>query len=261
MTNTIRAANNPIPAAIFYLVALTLAEVLTVVIDPQVGQALNLIILFILMVHAAITWDRPMHRFLLGLAFVPLIRIISLSLPMADIPLIFWYLIVSVPLFAAAYVAVRTLGLRPAVKALKGRNLLPQLAFGLTGLLFGYIEYRILQPDPLIIIYTWERLLIAVLILMISTGLLEEVIFRGIMQQTSIEQLGRLFGIIYVALLFAMLHIGYRSLLDVIFVLVIGLIFGLFVARTGSLLGVTISHSLTNIVLFLVIPFWLANSK
>jgi len=259
--STIRAVGNPVPFAIFYLVALTLAEVLTVMVNPQVGQAFYLLILFILMVHTAITWGLPIHRFLFSLAFVPLIRVISLSLPLDGIPLIFWFLIVSVPLFAATYVAMRTLGLRPADIALKGQGLLPQLAFGLTGLLFGYVEYLILQPDPLILIYTWERLLIAALILLVSTGLLEEMIFRGIMQRTSIEQLGRFFGVIYVAVIFAMLHIGYQSLPDIIFVLVIGLLFGVFVARTGSLLGVTLSHSLTNIVLFLVIPYWLASSK
>jgi LysM repeat protein len=38
------------------------------------------------------------------------------------------------------------------------------------------------------------------------------------------------------------------------------MLFGVFVVRTGSMLGVTLSHSLTNIVLFLVVPFWLASS-
>ena len=79
------------------------------------------------------------------------------------------------------------------------------------------------------------------------------------MQQTSIEQLGKLAGILYVTLIFAILHVGYHSLLDVLFVFVIGLIFGWFVSRTGSLLGVTLSHGLTNIMFFLVIPYWLTS--
>ena len=37
--------------------------------------------------------------------------------------------------------------------------------------------------------------------------------------------------------------------------LLVALLFGFFVARTGSILGVTLSHGLTNIMLFLVIPF------
>jgi len=46
-----------------------------------------------------------------------------------------------------------------------------------------------------------------------------------------------------------------RSLLDVLFVGVVGLFFGWVVHRTRSLLGVTLAHGLTNIILFLVMPF------
>jgi NADH-quinone oxidoreductase subunit N len=58
-----------------------------------------------------------------------------------------------------------------------------------------------------------------------------------------------------VALIFAALHIGYRSVVDVLFVLGVALFLGWVVYRTGSLLGATIAHGLTNIVLFLVMPF------
>jgi membrane protease YdiL (CAAX protease family)/LysM repeat protein len=201
-----------------------------VLVEPRAGQALHLLVLFILLIHASLTWQRPIHRFLLSLAFVPLIRIISLSLPLAGIPLIFWYLIVSIPLFAAAFVSLRLLRLRPRSLSL------------------------------LVLNYTWDRLLIAATILLVSTGYLEELVFRGIMQRMSVERLGPVFGVIYVALIFAVLHIGYQSLLDVIFVLVIGLLFGWFAAWSGGLLGVTLSHSLTNIVLFLVIPYWIYTS-
>jgi membrane protease YdiL (CAAX protease family) len=37
----------------------------------------------------------------------------------------------------------------------------------------------------------------------------------------------------------------------------VGLFFGWVVQRTRSLLGVTLSHGLTNIVLFLVMPYLL----
>ena len=258
LVGTIARANKPFPIAGFYLALLTLIEVLAVFRSPQVGQALYLLILFLLLLHTSLTWERPIHRFLLSLAFVPLIRVISLALPLARFPLISWYLIVSIPLFAAAYVVIRLLKLRPWNGAGYGRGWLPQLAFAPTGILFGTIEYLILQPEPLVSITSWQELLIAAVILLICTGLLEELIFRGIMQRTAVEQLGRLWGIVYVAIIFAMLHLGYGSLPDILVVLAIGLLFGWFVARTGSLLGVTLSHGLTNITLFLIIPFWLS---
>jgi len=62
-------------------------------------------------------------------------------------------------------------------------------------------------------------------------------------------------GLLYVSLIFAILHIGYRSAADFLFVLAIALLYGWVVRRTGSIIGVSVSHGITNITLFLVIPF------
>jgi hypothetical protein len=91
---------------------------------------------------------------------------------------------------------------------------------------------------------------------LVFTGLLEEFIFRGLIQRSALENLGRR-GLLYGAALFAVLHLGYRSALDVIFVFGVALFFGWVVVRTGSILGVTLSHGLTNVALYLFIPFLL----
>jgi membrane protease YdiL (CAAX protease family) len=75
------------------------------------------------------------------------------------------------------------------------------------------------------------------------------------LQRSTGQGLGHWWGILYVAALFAVLHFGYRSVLDVLFVFGVGGLFGWIVARTGSLVGVTLAHGLTNIMLFLVMPF------
>ena len=257
-------ARNPVLLAVAYLFYLTLAEMLTVQTHTQVGVFLHLVGLFLLLLHTALTWDRPQHRFLLALALVPLIRVVSLALPLLDFPLVYWYLITSVPLFAAAAVVMRLLGMgrrdlgfSPRVSI---RHWLLQILFGLGGLLLGYVEYLILRPDPLVPSFTWQQIWLPALILLISTGNLEELIFRRIMQRTAIEQLGPWPGVVYVALFFAVLHIGYHSLADILFVFAVGVLFGEFVRRTGSLVGVTLAHGLTNIALFLIVPFWAAGA-
>jgi membrane protease YdiL (CAAX protease family) len=113
-------------------------------------------------------------------------------------------------------------------------------------LLLGLIEYFILRPAPLIESLTWQTVWLPALILLVFTGVLEEVIFRGVMQHTAIGALGRL-GLFYVAAIFAVLHLGYRSILDVLFVFAVAVLFGLLVPRRGSLLGVSLAHGLTNI--------------
>jgi membrane protease YdiL (CAAX protease family) len=240
-----------------YLVALAAAEVLTNLVEPRLGLLMHGTLLVALFFHTALTWERPGHRLLLSLTFAPLIRLLSLSLPLAGFPMIYWYLIVSVPLFVAAAVALRTLGLSRTEIGLNLRAFPLQMLVALTGLSLGYLEYRILQPAPLAQGLAWEEMWIPGLILLVCTGFAEELIFRGMMQQTAVEVLGRGGGIIYVAILFAVLHVGYGSLTDVLFVFGVALFFGLVKSVTGSILGVSLAHGITNILLFLTIPLGL----
>ena len=239
--------------ALGYLGVMTVAEVLTALYDPSLGLIVHGVLLVALMLHSSRTLEYPIHGLLLILAFAPLIRLLSLSLPLASVPRVYWYLITSVPLFITAFVVVRTLGLSGASISMKWGRVPLQLLFGLSGLALGYIEYQILRPQPLAKALTWKEAAIPALILLVCTGFLEELIFRGIMQRVAVRSLGR-FGLIYVALIFAILHIGHRSLLDILFVLGVGLLFGWVVVKTRSLLGVTLAHGFTNIMLFVVLP-------
>ena len=63
-------------------------------------------------------------------------------------------------------------------------------------------------------------------------------------------------GIIYISLVFAVLHLGFISIIDVVFVFLVALFFGWVVKKTGSLFGVTLAHGITNALLYLVLPFF-----
>jgi membrane protease YdiL (CAAX protease family) len=244
--------------ALIYLAAITVSEVLTTLIRPEVGLILHSLVLIALLAHAAAVWGKPMHKLWLALTLAPLIRLLSLSLPLAGFPLIYWYLIISVPLFVAAGLIAYTLRLSAREIGLRlpgRRQLLAQLAVASTGLVFGYVEYQILKPAPLAPALTLEQVWLPMLILLVSTGFAEELIFRGILQRAAEHVVGR-FNVLYVSILFAVLHVGYKSLVDVLFVLVVALYFGWVTTRTRSLLGVTLAHGLTNIMLFLVVPLW-----
>jgi membrane protease YdiL (CAAX protease family) len=122
------------------------------------------------------------------------------------------------------------------------------------GLALGFVEYHILRPDALIDDLTLRQFVVPALVIMFATGFLEEFIFRGVLQRLAEGVLGRS-GLLYVSLIFAILHIGYRSASDFLFVLLIALLYGWVVRRTGSIIGVSVSHGITNITLFLLIPF------
>lgn len=237
-----------------YLAALTVAEAITTLANPQVGLILHGLLLVILILHAALFARRGQQKFLITLTLAPLIRLMSLSIPLLNFPVIYWYAVIGLPLFLAAFMALRMTGFDAVRVGLNGRKLPWQLLVGATGLGLGYVEYIILRPAPLVEALTWKQILLPALILLLFTGLLEEIIFRGLIQRGAAGTIGR-YGLVYVAALFAVLHLGYRSIWDVVFVFVVALFFGLVVARTGSLLGVTLSHGLTNVALYLIIPF------
>jgi membrane protease YdiL (CAAX protease family) len=138
-------------------------------------------------------------------------------------------------------------------------NIPVQLLIALTGLALGFIEFLILKPQPLISTFSMIPLLVAIVILIISTGFAEELLFRGILQRNAENVVGKAFGLLYTSLLFTCLHIGWHSFLDLIFVFIVAMFYGYMFQKTRSIVGITLSHGLSNSVLFLVMPFVVFN--
>ncbi|MFC1873302.1 lysostaphin resistance A-like protein [Chloroflexota bacterium] len=180
----------------------------------------------------------------------------SLSLPLTSLSLLYWYPIIYLPLIFTAWVAGRHLNYSAREMGLTVQKLPLQVLVALSGFVFAIVEYYILRPQSLITQLTWAEVLFPALVLMVSTGFGEEFIFRGLLQRASKAALGK-WNVIYVALLFTSFHLIHLSVIDIIFVFVVGLFFGWVVNKTGSLLGVTLAHGITNIGLYLIIPLLL----
>jgi len=240
--------------AVVYVILIAVAELLSVLTDARWGLALHIGILTALLVQASLVIDQPYHKLLLALALAPLIRILSLTMPLENLDLMYWYAIVGAPLMITALLVARTLGLSWRSLGFTLRSLRIQALVVAAGLAFGVAEYFILKPKPLINELSWGTFWLPALILLIGTGFNEELVFRGVMQSASSDALGK-WAILYVTVVFAVLHLGYKSVVDVAFVFAVGLFFGWVVAKTRSLLGVALSHGITNIALYLVVPF------
>ena len=240
--------------SIIYLVLLAIAELVSSLGVPPWGLVIHGAILFALIIQGTMYGDTRERAFLLSLSFGPLIRIISFTTPLATIPQVYWYAVVGAPLLLAVYALIRNTDLKNRQIGIRVGNLPVQLLISLVGIVLGYLEYLILKPEPLVAEFTFAAIIGPALILLIFTGFLEELVFRGVFQYFAARHLGKL-GFIYVSMVFAVLHIGYLSVLDFGFVFVVAMIFAYFVQRTGSILGVTLAHGLTNIGLFLIFPF------
>jgi membrane protease YdiL (CAAX protease family) len=238
-----------------YLAAIVVAELVTKFADPLPGIILYFTLLLLLIVGGAAAHGRPSHRrLLLALGLAPLMRILGLAMPLEEFSEIYWYLIVAVPLLVGVFAVVIALNLNPADIGLARGAVRLQALVAAAGMVFGLVEYFILRPEPLIDALTWGEILVPALILLVATGLTEELVFRGVMQRASAEVLGS-WGWVFVAAVFTLLQIGHGSALHVLFVFPVALLFGWTAKRTGSIVGVSLSHGLANVGLFLIFPF------
>jgi len=246
---------NYIITLIIYLLALIGAELLTTYVNKTWGLAAHTIILFALLVNEAMVESNDFSNLLRSMMPIPIIRIVGLSIPMMQIKPLYWFPIVAIPLFAASIVIMRRQNLSMKDVGLVLGNIKIQLLIAATGFITGIIEFFILKPDPLISQFTPLLLIGAFFILLISTGLAEELLFRGILQNNTTNMFGAAFGLIYTSLIFTTMHIGWIYFADLVFVFCVAMFYGICLIKTKSILGITVAHGISNSMLFLVMPF------
>ena len=240
---------------IIYIYAglLLIAEFL-IIHNLKTGMIVHECVLFVLLLHSAIAENRYLSNLYASLSIVPLIRILSLCIPLMHFERILWFLIVGVPFFMAIFTCwyIQRLDLRSVgLKIPSYRDVPLTCGIILLGIPVGIVEYYMLEPE--FMIGARASWVVPILILLICTGFLEELLFRGLLQHTFTEAVG-MRGILIVSVIFGILHLG-NSWLNCLFAGEIGLIYALVVRKTGSIYGVSISHGVINIMLFLVMPY------
>lgn len=122
------------------------------------------------------------------------------------------------------------------------------------GLLFGVGEYFIIETNYLIPDLSIISLLILILIMVFLVGLIEEIVFRSILQNRLEMFLGSRGGVIVTSILFGLMHSGYGNIVEIFYTFLIGFIIGYLFYKTRSLPLVVMIHGFMNVFLFGVIP-------
>jgi len=201
--------------------------------------------------------NSPMSKLLISLLPIPLVRIVSISAPIIQFTMIQWFLMMGALLFSSLIVAIIIIGdpiERYGFRMPEKKSIPLEIVVILSGLGLGYIEFQILEVDAISLDTSPIKLLAPLSAIYLGTGLLEELLFRGVIQRHSIDTLGTYWGIALTTLIFMVMHTGWQSFADVIFVGIVGCMFSIVVLRTGSLVGVSISHALVNLSLFIITP-------
>ncbi|MHC1575137.1 MAG: CPBP family intramembrane glutamic endopeptidase, partial [Candidatus Methanogasteraceae archaeon] len=97
-------------------------------------------------------------------------------------------------------------------------------------------------------------MLTLVIIMFVFVGLVEELIFRSILQTKLQQSVGLCNGLLMTSVLFGVMHSGYGSVYELLFAAAAGLIIGYLYQKTGSLPFITVIHGTVNVLLFGLLP-------
>jgi len=194
-----------------------------------------------------------------ALALVPLYILFTSSLP--------WFFLAQQLRLPAVYIIVLVLAAwhiyqkgidlnEMGLKKEKFRRWAGWVALGiLMGIPAGVTEFYAIVIEPSFPQFHLTYFFRDLIYMIFFVGLGEEVLFRGLIQTSLISLLGRWWGIFLAAALFAVMHLTWRSNLELVFTFCVGLIFGIFYDKTRSLVGPIIMHGVGNTVLVSVMPY------
>ena len=242
--------------AVLYLIGLIFAEISVIYINTEVGIVIELVILLALLINSSLNISHNYSVMLKSMMIIPIIRIVGLLLPIIQIQPLYWFPIIAIPLYEAIYTLMNSQGFTIRHVGLIWGNKKIQFLIALTGLLIGTIEYAILKPQPLIAVLDPLTLIFASIILIISVGLAYELFFRGILQKNAENVFGTIMGILYAAVIFTTLQIGWNSSVELIFGFMVALFYGYIFMKTRSIVGIALSSGISAIFLFLILPFY-----
>ena len=244
-------------AFVSYLMLLVTAEIIIAYYaelgldSPHLGIAIHAVLILIILSYSFLS-AKKYFVFMQVLVFPPLIRILSTSL--TDFQFIYAIIVTNSLLIITAYLFIKSNDIHPRDFGFCMGNIKWQLCVGATGILFGYIEYLILGDQAVISEAVIPTLIAYALALMFFSGFSEELVFRGIILTNLKNVLGRNYALVFVSLVFTAMHIIWKNPLDILFVFFVALFYGYVFLKTKSLLGISMSHGLANVVLFLIIP-------
>ena len=127
----------------------------------------------------------------------------------------------------------------------------------LVGVPLGVGEYFIITPAAAFPTFEIKYLMRDLAYMVIFVGLGEELLFRGLVQRDMTNLLGWKWGLLGASLMFGVMHLTWRSIPELGFTFLAGMLFGYMYYRTRSLTSPIVAHGIGNTVLVAVMPYLL----
>jgi membrane protease YdiL (CAAX protease family) len=182
-------------------------------------------------------------------------RLVNLSIPVfyetTLYSLIFIYSLLAVP----AIIAATQQGFTRSQLGITFNKLWLYIPLSVVlGLLLAEGEYLIIRTSYLIPDLSIFNLLTLSVIMIFFVGVVEEIIFRSVLQNRLQMVFGNFTGIIFTSVLFGLMHSAYGNIYEVLYASFVGLFIGFLFYRTRSLPLAALIHGFINVFLFGIIP-------
>ncbi|MGA9187607.1 MAG: CPBP family intramembrane glutamic endopeptidase [Methanosarcina sp.] len=203
--------------------------------------------------------DPKIHNIYQSLMLLPVLRLVNLSMPVFYDKTLYTFIFVYGPL--AIPVAVIIMNQRKVLEqiGISRKNIGVYMILSIPlGFLVGLGEYLTIRPQSLIPDLTFENLLILTIIMIFFVGLIEELIFRSIIQTRLEQAFSAIESILITSFLFGLMHSGYGTFYEILYTGFVGLFMGFAFYKTRSLPFVAVLHGFVNVFLFGILPYYLS---
>jgi membrane protease YdiL (CAAX protease family) len=238
------------------VITIALAEMLIFRASLREASIIYTVLLLALSLSIAVMKNNEVRRIYQALLLLPIFRLVNLSMPVFFDTNLYSFAMIYAPLAIPATIAFIHQRDRSEKKKRNLLKLLIYLPFAvLAGLIFAVAEYLLIGAKAIIPDLSPLNLLGLIIIMFFIVGLVEELIFRAILQVRMEEFLGSAGGIFVASFLFGIMHSGYGTFYEIAYAFFLGILFGYIFHKTQSLPLVVMIHGSINIFLYGIIPY------
>ncbi len=214
------------------------------------------LLLLTLSFSTAVTKKQEIRKIHQAFLLLPIFRLVNLSMPIFFKVNLYSFIFIYAPLAMSVIIATahQDSMFEKKKDTLKKMWIYLPLSI-IAGLAFGEAEYLLIGSRALIPDLSQVNLLSLILIMVFIVALVEELIFRAVLQTRLAEFLGPAGGVFLTSLLFGVMHSSYGTYYEMAYTFLVGCFLGYSFYKTRSLPFVIMIHGSINVFLFGIIPY------
>ena len=237
--------------------ALAVAQAVTLVSGPTAGLLAQSLALGAFLGLSVIQGPGPQQRLTLTLAILPLVSVLTLAVPAAIVPPVFWYLEIGLATFEAIVLVMRRLDLTFRDVGVQRAPISEVLSVGAVGAFLAVPASVIAGPINLGQSGGLVGFAMASAIVIVFVGILEELLFRGIIQSVGTQLMSR-GGVVLSVAATAVMYSASLNLRYVLFTTLVAAFFGIVARRSGSIAAPIAGHAALVWVQLVLLPILLS---